>query len=494
MFESVELDNTISKDDYEKKFSGIRTKLFNMQQKLKAAGIPTLILLDGVPGSGRGETVNLLNEWMDSRNIRNHTFWMASDNERQRPDYWRYWRILPGKGDIGIFFGGWYSFAAAKTLKGKYKNAKFDRAMSEAREFERMLTDDGVLIIKLWLHLNEKTQAKVIRQRKEMGAVDPLAYVDKNFPKAGYGDIIKIYSKIIRLTDTANAHWYLINCQDRRSRNIAIVETLIHNMQSSLDLKNTPKQEETPIPPVASSRIKFILDTVDITKTITPADYETNLKKYQANLKDLTTKAFKKNVSTIILFEGWDAAGKGGGIRRITAAIDARIRQTIQIAAPNDEEKAHHYLWRFWQHIPKAGFVTLYDRSWYGRTLVERVEGFASVTEWSRAYQEINNFEHQLAEKGIILVKFFLHISQDEQLRRFKDRESCEWKKHKITEEDWRNREKYGDYYKAINDMFIRTSTDIAPWHIIPAEDKRYARIDALRILCSVMSKKFLSL
>ncbi len=489
MFEAAELDNRMTREDYDKKLPEVRTLLFNMQQKLKDARIPVLILVDGVPGAGRGEIVNLLNEWMDSRNIRNRTFWLSTDDERQRPEYWRYWRILPGKGEIGIFFGGWYGRPAEKSLCGKLKSANFDRAMNEARSFERLLTDDGILIIKLWLHLDAKSHANAMKKRGESGA-DPLGFRNKKVHKASYSDIIKVYSRAIRLTDTANAHWYLINCGDRKARNIAVIETLINSMKSTLERKSIQKQPDEPVSPVTSSQTKYILDSVDLSKTISSENYGNDLKRYQALLGELTIKAFKKEISTVILFEGWDAAGKGGAIRRLTASIDARIRQTIQIAAPTDEEKDHHYLWRFWRHLPGAGFVTLYDRSWYGRVLVERVEGFASAAEWSRAYEEINAFERQLIEKNIVLVKFFLHISPDEQLRRFKEREEHEWKNYKITEEDWRNREKQDEYSAAVNDMFIRTSTDIAPWNIIPAEDKHFARVEALRLACRNIAKR----
>ena len=169
--------------------------------------------------------------------------------------------------------------------------------------------------------------------------------------------------------------------------------------------------------------------------------------------------AFEKKRSSVVVFEGWDAAGKGGNIRRITAAIDPRTYRVISIAAPTDEEKAHHYLWRFWRHVPRAGYVTIYDRSWYGRVLVERVEGFARPDEWSRAYLEINDFEQQLVDHGIVLAKFWLHIDAKEQLRRFRERESVAWKQHKIAAEDWRNREKWDAYEEAVNDMVARTST-----------------------------------
>ena len=186
----------------------------------------------------------------------------------------------------------------------------------------------------------------------------------------------------------------------------------------------------------------------------------------------------------ILALEGWDAAGKGGAIRRVTHALDARMYRVIPIAAPTDEERAHHYLWRFWRHLPRLGRITIYDRTWYGRVLVERAEGFASEAEWMRAYKEINEFEEQLTEHGIVLVKYWLHISADEQLERFKERETAPWKQYKITPEDYRNREKMNLYEQAASDMIARTSTEFSPWTLVEANDKRYARIKVLRTLC----------
>jgi polyphosphate kinase 2 (PPK2 family) len=231
-------------------------------------------------------------------------------------------------------------------------------------------------------------------------------------------------------------------------------------------------------------RLNTILDHVDLSRTITAKSYDRLLKKHQRRLYELTWHAKKKQRSTIAVFEGWDAAGKGGAIRRLTAAMDARLYKVISVASPSDEEIAHHYLWRFWRHLPRAGYVTIYDRSWYGRVLVERVEGLATEEEWQRSYQEINDFEEQLHEHGIILSKFWLHIDKDEQLRRFREREKTPWKEYKITDEDWRNREKWDDYRDAVNDMVAHTSTEYAPWILMPANDKRLARVEVVKTVC----------
>jgi polyphosphate kinase 2 (PPK2 family) len=197
----------------------------------------------------------------------------------------------------------------------------------------------------------------------------------------------------------------------------------------------------------------------------------------------LQRRAGKRGVSTILVFEGWDAAGKGGAIRRVTGSLDARDYQVIPIAAPNDEERAHHYLWRFWRHLSRAGRLTIFDRSWYGRVLVERVEGFATEAEYMRGYGEIDHFEEQLVTDGILLLKFWIHISKAEQLKRFRDRSRTSYKQWKITDEDWRNRKRWDDYTVAVNDMVARTSTKIAPWTLVEGNDKNFARIKVLRTL-----------
>jgi polyphosphate kinase 2 (PPK2 family) len=232
-----------------------------------------------------------------------------------------------------------------------------------------------------------------------------------------------------------------------------------------------------------------MLEKISANKKMSEAQYRQQVEKAQMRLRELEFNIFKRQVPVLCLFEGWDAAGKGGAIRRLTEAMDARQYRVVPIAAPTDEERAHHYLWRFWRHIPRAGLVTIFDRSWYGRVLVERVEGFAREHEWMRSYLEINDFEEQLADHGIVLVKYWIHIAKDEQLRRFEDRKQTEYKQHKITDEDWRNREKWDAYEAAINDMVVRTSTRHAPWTLVAGNDKRFARVQILETLCDRLEK-----
>jgi PPK2 family polyphosphate:nucleotide phosphotransferase len=227
----------------------------------------------------------------------------------------------------------------------------------------------------------------------------------------------------------------------------------------------------------------MILSSLDLSKKLSKKDYEEKLKTYQLKLLRLQRKLYEKQVPLILVFEGWDAAGKGGVIKRLTETLDPRGFNVHPIGAPTETEKKHHYLWRFWQRIPQRGAIAVFDRSWYGRVLVERVEKFAEPEEWGRAYEEINQFEKMLVDDGYHILKFWLHISKEEQLKRFKEREQNPLKRWKLTEEDWRNREKWDKYEKAVEEMVQKTSTSHAPWHLIEAENKKYARVKVLKTI-----------
>lgn len=232
------------------------------------------------------------------------------------------------------------------------------------------------------------------------------------------------------------------------------------------------------------ARQPTVLDKVDLGARLAKDDYKQRLQAQQARLQDLAWQAHRRRRSLIAVFEGWDAAGKGSAIRRVTAAIDPRLYHLVQFAAPTDEERRHHYLWRFWRRLERDGRATFFDRSWYGRVLVERVEGLASPGAWRRAYGEINQFEQQLLEHGCVVAKFWLHISPEEQLKRFREREESPHKQHKITPEDWRNRERWREYELAVEDMVAHTSTEAAPWTLVAGNDKRFARVQILQTLC----------
>lgn len=490
MFEAAELGRKASKGEYAEEEPRLHTALLKRQRELTEAQVPVIIIVSGVEGAGKGEVVNLLNTWLDTRGIETCAFWDESDEERQRPHYWRFWRVLPARGSMAIMFGSWYTQPIVDHVFGRMDQSDFERKLHRIQEHEQLLTDDGALIVKFWFHLTAPTQQKRLKAELK-GKKLKLSPVLKRYAKH-YDAFVKVSERAIRITDTGPSPWYLIEAEDRRYRNLAVGRTLLEVFERRLrgqpadDGRGIRRAKRVaPLPSDSTT----VLDTVDLSAGLTDKQYDKRLASYQSRLNALAWRAYEQKRFTVAVFEGWDAAGKGGTIRRITAAMDARLYRVIQVAAPTDEEKAHHYLWRFWRHIPRAGHVTLYDRSWYGRVLVERVEGLAREDEWLRAYQEINDFEEQLVEHGVILVKFWLHISAEEQLRRFKEREQVAWKQHKITEEDWRNREKRDAYSLAVNDMVARTSTDFAPWSLIAGDDKHYARVEVIRTLCRAMQK-----
>ncbi len=511
MFETAELGRTVSKSEHNKEVPTLRTELLEIQQRVRESDFPVIVVFGGVDAAGKSETINLLNEWMDPRWIVTCAYGPPSDEEQERPESWRYWRDLPTRGQVGLFLSAWYSRPILQRVHGEIDQVQFDEQLKRIETFEKELADDGALIIKFWMHLSRSAQKKRFKALEQ----DPLTSwrVTKadweNLEK--YDDFIAAAERAIAHTSTGDAPWHIVEGYNFRYCSLTVGMALRDAMRKHLmeteikhklaaEMRRGEREATAPCddtPGVESgdaSALDFptnvtILSRLDMSQSLTKKDYRGQLAKQQAQLNRLQRKAVQNKVSTVGVFEGWDAGGKGGAIRRITAALDAREYRVIPIAAPTDEELQHHYLWRFWRHVSRAGRLTIFDRSWYGRVLVERVEGFASESEWRRSYAEINDFEQQLADHGIVLCKFWLHITSEEQLRRFKEREVIAYKRWKLTDEDWRNREKWSRYEEAVNDMIERTSTAYAPWTLIEGNDKRFARIKVLRTLCDRLEK-----
>ncbi|MDM8561697.1 polyphosphate:AMP phosphotransferase [Candidatus Parabeggiatoa sp. HSG14] len=487
MFETAELGQKISKKDYKKQLPELRAGLLQAQFALSKTNTPVIIIISGIDGAGRGDVVNALNEWLDTRGLETTALDSLTDEERERPYYWRFWRQLPARGRIGIFFGGWYVDPILRRAYQKIEEENFDDVLIHLRRFETMLVEDGALILKFWLHLSKEEQSKRLKKlEKDPNTKRTVSKRDWKHVKL-HQNFVKTGEAAIRHTDSGEAPWILVEATDWRYRDLTVACTVLDALRKHLVVPEIPKKSVTPTIIDQSTSLDSnltILDTVDLSQQLDNKKYRKALENYQGKLHRLAWAAYQKKCSTVIVFEGWDAAGKGGAIRRMTQAMDARLYQVISTAAPTDEERAHHYLWRFWRHIPRAGRVTIYDRSWYGRVLVERVEGFAQEKEWQRAYLEINEFEEQLAKHNNIVIKFWVHLAKDEQLARFEERKKISYKKHKITEEDWRNREKWEDYTIAVNEMIARTSTDFAPWTLIAGNDKRFARVQMIKTVC----------
>lgn len=485
MFESAELGHRIEKDIWEQEVPALREALLDAQYDLVAAKkFPVVLLIAGVDGAGKSAVVATLNEWMDPRHIQTHGFADPSDEELERPYMWRYWRALPPKGKIGIFDGSWYSWPILQRANEKIGNDRLDQDMELVRRFEQMLIDEGALVLKFWMHLSKGVQKK--RLKKLEG--DPKTrwrVTERDWRHFKLYDTFReVSERALRHTSTGQAPWIVVEATDARYQKLTVGKILLEQLRARLD-NPVVKPNSVQVPPsITSIDGVNILQKMDLTLKLDKADYEKELEAYQGKLALLTRhKHFRKH-NVVCVFEGVDAAGKGGSIRRITQAIDARICRIVPIAAPTEEERAQPYLWRFWRHLPGRGRVEIFDRSWYGRVLVERVEGFCTEGDWMRAYGEINDFEAQMAKSGTILLKFWLAISKEEQLRRFEERQNTRFKRFKITDEDWRNREKWDVYETAICDMLERTSTEIAPWTLVESEDKHYGRIKILKTLC----------
>lgn len=480
MFETAELGRKLSKDDYNQQVGDIRTELLGLQHELEQASFPVIILVNGVDGAGKGDVVNVLNEWMDTRNVTNVAFGAPTEEETHRPLYWRYWMALPKAGRIGIFTGAWYTNPIVERSYGNIDDADLDSALHRVNDFEKALVDGGALIIKLWLHITKEGQKKRFKKLESNPATSwRVTKQDWKHTKL-YKVFRRVCERTIRETSTGEAPWRVIEAHDARYRNVAVARHIIQTVRQRLTHPMEPKG----IPEPAAEDPYTILDTLDLAATVPKNEYSERLERLQGRLNELARRAGERRIGVTVVFEGADAAGKGGAIRRLLPALDLRHCAVIQIAAPTDEERARHYLWRFWRHLPRLGRFTIYDRSWYGRVLVERVEGFATRYEWMRAYKEINDFEEQLVEFGIVLIKFWLHISSEEQLRRFEERERTPWKQYKITDEDYRNRGKANQYERAASDMIERTSTEYAPWTLVPCEDKRHGRLQVLQVMC----------
>ncbi len=485
MFESAEIGHKVDRDTYEKELPALREALLDAQDELvRKRGFQVVIIISGVDGGGRRESVHLLNEWLDPRHIEAHGMGEPTDEEHDRPPMWRFWRVLPPRGKIGIFQGSWYSLPILDRVYGKSRNVDLEEAMEGNVRFEKMLSDEGALILKFWFHLSKPFQKSRLKSL-EKDANTRWRVTKRDWEHFGlYDKFRKTSAEALRLTSSAQAPWYIIEGSDERYRSLMLGKIVLEALRLRLSSEHGPSHSIPSLPRLPQVDNLHILKSLDLNQKLARTEYEKKLEAYQGRLNVLTRDPRFGSISVVAAFEGNDAAGKGGSIRRITSALDARMVQVIPTAAPSDEEKAQPYLWRFWRQIPRRGRLAIFDRSWYGRVLVERVEGYCSEYDWLRAYNEINEFEAQLAHHGIVVLKFWLSISADEQLKRFQMREQTGFKHYKITDEDWRNRERWTDYEQAVCDMVDRTSSDLVPWTLVPANDKYHARIQVIKTLC----------
>ncbi|HJC81310.1 MAG TPA: polyphosphate:AMP phosphotransferase [Candidatus Mediterraneibacter excrementipullorum] len=513
MLEKVDLTKKLTKEEYKEKMPQLEARLGRLQRECKALGIPIMIVFEGFGASGKGLQIGRLIQSMDPRGFEVHPIKNETEEERMHPFMWRFWTKTPAKGRIAIYDGSWYRRVLIDRFEKRTKNKELADVFHSINSFEEQLAEDGTLIIKLLLDIDKKEQKKrfdKLEKNKETAWRVTQGDKERN---VHYDEYAAMMEDMLFKTDTDYAPWTIIESMDKRFATLKIYTTVIKAMADQIEKLQKEKEEKeakkladsesaaggetdavAEIAKEADEEMKdlqvSILSKADLSLHYTREEYKEKLDKLQKKVEKLHGELYRRRIPVVLGFEGWDAGGKGGAIKRLTERMDARGYVVNPTASPNDIEKAHHYLWRFWRAMPKDGHVAIFDRTWYGRVMVERIEGFCTTEEWKRAYKEINDMEKDLYDAGAVVIKFWMHIDKDEQERRFRERQENPEKQWKITDEDWRNREKWDQYEDAVNEMLMRTSTDYAPWVVVEGNDKYYARVKVLRTVVEAIEAR----
>ena len=480
MLDKIDMKKEAAWDNYAERMAHLEIRMGELQRRSRELGIPVMIVFEGFEASGKGTMINKMIQPLDPRGFRVYTMEKETEEDRMHPYFWRYFIKTPPKGRIHIFDRSWYQGVEKGVVSPE-----------EVRQFERQFTDDGMVVIKFFLAITKKEQKKRL-EALEKDSSTKWRVSESDWKKnKNYDKCLERCDAMLIQTDVSNAPWTVVEAMDKRYAICKIMTTVVNRLAEAVAeredvLEKRPSVEAEGVEDLRNG----VLQDIDLTKELSPEEYKKRKKDLQKRMGRLHNEMYLKRVPVILAFEGWDAGGKGGAIKRITQSIDPRGYEVVPIASPNDIAKAHHYLWRFWDKFPKDGHMAIFDRTWYGRVLVERVENFASEEEWKRAYSEINNMEAHLVKSGAIVLKFWMHIDKDEQKKRFQQRQDTPEKQWKITGEDWRNREKWEAYEKAVDEMVVRTSTKEAPWHIIEANSKLYARIKVLELVVAALEER----
>ena len=509
MLEKVDLTKKMSKEEYKRKMDHLEVRLGQLQRLCKELKIPVLIVFEGFGASGKGLQIGYLIQSMDPRGFQVFPIKNDTEEESMHPFMWRFWTKTPERGRIAIFDGSWYRRVLIDRFEKRTKEKDISRAFQSINSFEEQLSDDGNVIVKLFLDIDQKEQKKrfdKLAKNKETAWRVTQGDIERN---ARYGEYADMMEDMLFKTDKDYAPWTIIEATDRRFATVKIYTTVIKAMADQIEKVQRKKEEESTAKDAGETSVSLeasqvareaeeelkelqvsILSKADLSLRYTQEEYKEKLKKLQKKMEKLHGELYRRRIPVVLGFEGWDAGGKGGAIKRLTQKMDPRGYVVNPTASPNDIEKAHHYLWRFWKAMPKDGHVAIFDRTWYGRVMVERIEGFCTKEEWQRAYKEINDMEKDLHDAGAIVIKFWMHIDKDEQERRFRERQENPEKQWKITDEDWRNREKWDQYEDSVNEMLLRTSTDYAPWVVVEGNDKYYARIKVLSTVVNAIEER----
>ena len=549
MLEQVDLSSRMPKEEYKPLHDDLIAKLVVLQQEARSRGVGVVALFEGWNGAGKGSRIGDLVYELDARATHMHVLSNFDEQGAARfrdmntgvtgfePLMQEFWQALGLRGDMTLFDRGWYTAAARRlvyTDSADEHAARLKIYRQAISEFERQLSADGYVVLKFFVHISKEVQKKRLKALRDNPDTAWRVSKEELATVEDYDEIYAGYDELLRETDFGFSRWTMVNGEDKRSANITVAKVLVRALERALafgpdaaaqaaaakaaansagaleqpDLRDrTPEEaervmaaareqaaaqhEEAPL----HSRFTIVanpprLSGVDHTLALAKEEYQGALKREQKRFSELELKMYLARVPLMILYEGDDAAGKGGNIKRVAQAIDPRAYTIFPSPAPTKIELAHPHLWRYWTRLPRAGHVGIYDRSWYGRVLVERVEGFASPAEWARAYDEINEFERELEAWGALLLKFWVAVSPEEQLVRFNERQGNPDKQWKITPEDWRNRDKHPQYAAAVDDMFRLTSTPYAPWRILESTNKYYARVKALKIINGELEKR----
>ena len=472
MFDAPLGSQPVDRDEYEARRDELRPRLLNAQFSLEESVDSCLIVLAGNDRDGCDELYDFFHEWLDPRELRSHVFLRPSGSEAARPEMWRYWSAVPPRGRIGVLLGGWPVRAIVESVEG-LGDENWERHVREATSFERLLVASGVRLIKIWCHRSkEELEARYNKVQRDPELRWGLEHED-HWIREHYDEVEQTGRRWIEATSPKFAPWTVVSGEKDRSRDIAVAETILAALEAEAPARPTPSEPDGVVIPTT-------LQQTELSPTLPRDEYKTRIDAAQAEWGKQARLARDEERGCLLVFEGWDAAGKGGAIRRLTRPLPARGYRVVRIGAPDSRELSFPYLWRFWTEVPRSGVVWICDRSWYGRVLVERVEGFADPPDWRRAYDEINDFEAQFADRGWTVAKFWLHIDSEEQARRFEARKNTPYKRHKITDEDWRNRAKWDQYVEAVDEMIHRTSTPHAPWTVVATNDKRRARVQVI--------------
>lgn len=503
MLEKLDLTKSLGKTEYKEKMAELEPRLGKLQRECRELGIPVMIAFEGYGASGKGVQISELIRALDPRGFEVYAVKNETEEEKMHPFMWRFWTKMPPKGRIAIYDSSWYRKVLIDRFDKKTKKSELADAYGSICSFEEQLTSDGMVIIKIFLAIDKKEQKK--RFDKLLSSDETAWRVSKGDLKRNksFDKYQKVNEEMLARTDTEYAPWNIVEAVDRRFAAAKIYAIVVQTLAEKVEeVKKRRKKEEirweADIKDEEDSKTKVctgvkkesVLGKADLSLTYTKEEYKKRLEKLQKKMEKLHGELYRRRIPVVLGFEGWDAGGKGGAIKRLTEKMDPRGYVVHPTASPNDIEKAHHYLWRFWTDMPKAGHVTIFDRTWYGRVMVERIEGFCSKQEWQRAYKEINEMEKDLADAGAIVLKFWMQIDKDEQARRFRARQENPEKQWKITDEDWRNREKWDQYEDAVNEMLIRTSTPYAPWIVVEGNCKYYARIKVLESVVEAIEEK----